>query len=56
MSIVLLPHLLNSTRRFGMGGGAVEQMIVDGLSVVASKFDTELVSVSRKTSCVMRLS
>ena len=32
----------------GVGGGAVEQLIVDGLSVVASKFDTDRVSVSRE--------
>jgi len=34
--------------RIGAGGGAVEQMSVDGLSVVASRFDEELVSVSRE--------
>jgi len=32
----------------GVGGGAAEQLIVDGLSVVASKFDTDRVSVSRE--------
>jgi len=32
----------------GVGGGAVEQLIVDGLSIVASKFDTDRVSVSRE--------
>ena len=35
------------TSLIGVGGGAVEQLIVDGLSVVGSKFDTDLVSVSR---------
>jgi len=32
----------------GVGGGAAEQLIVDGLSVVASKFDKDRVSVSRE--------
>jgi len=36
------------TLLIGVGGGAVEQLIVDGLSVVASKFDTDRVSVSRE--------
>ena len=36
------------TSLIGLGGGAVEQMIVDGLSVVASGVDTDLVSVSRE--------
>ena len=36
------------TSVIGVGGGAVEQLIVDGLSVVASKFDTDRVSVSRE--------
>jgi len=36
------------TSLIGVGGGAVEQLIVDGLSVVASKFDTDRVSVSRE--------
>ena len=36
------------TSLIGVGGGAVEQLIVDGLSVVASKFDKDRVSVSRE--------
>jgi len=36
------------TLLIGVGGGAVEQLIVDGLSIVASKFDTDRVSVSRE--------
>ena len=36
------------TLLIGVGGGAAEQLIVDGLSVVASKFDTDRVSVSRE--------
>ena len=36
------------TSVIGVGGGAVVQLIVDGLSIVASKFDTDRVSVSRE--------
>jgi len=36
------------TSLIGVGGGEVEQLIVERLSVVASKFDGELVSVSRE--------